>query len=541
VRTRLHAHRQPNRPWRQSQILFAFGTYSCEKLAVFCDFSTLAGGRMNFNSFAFLLFFAIVFPLYCALSCRWQNRMLLLASYFFYACFGMNAFTLDQFLHHSSVQFLGLILFSTVVDFFIGLRLEANTDDKIRRRWLLLSLVMNLGILGFFKYCNFFIDNARTLLQSVGLQVNAGTLEFMLPYGISFYTFHEISYTMDVYRRERKACHDLGTFAVFIAFFPQLVAGPIGRASNQLPQFEKPRRMTWDGWSQGANLFIIGLFKKMAVADVLSPLVQQVFAEPSHCAPHVLLLGLYGFALQIYADFSGYSDMARGLARAMGFELIENFNHPYFSANITEFWRRWHISLSTWLRDYLYISLGGNRHGEAKTYRNLFLTMFLGGLWHGASWTFVVWGSLHGIYLAVHKLMLGGRKPLEREPKDTARNFVVYLLKMGVTFHLVAFSWIFFASKTFGSAFQFIQGLLGLNPNLATVKPLSFDADSVGLAVAASALLILLVDIPQYMRRDHCVMLRWRFAPRAAVFTLLAMWLIMDRGMRDVPFIYFQF
>ena len=484
---------------------------------------------MSFNSFNFLAFIAIVFPLYGALSFRWQNRMLLLASYIFYALWDW--------------RFLGLIIFSTVADFFIGLRIEGGASERTRKRWLLLSLAMNLGILGFFKYCNFFIGNAAALLNFIGLQVHPATLNIILPYGVSFYTFHEISYTVDVYRRQRKAVRELSTFAVFIAFFPQLVAGPIGRATNQLPQFENPRRMSWDGWTQGALLFFLGFFKKVAVADVLSPIALQVFAEPSRCSPQVLLLGLYAFSLQIYADFSGYSDMARGLARAMGFELIQNFEQPYFSTNITAFWRRWHISLSTWLRDYLYIPLGGNRHGEAKTYRNLFLTMFLGGLWHGASWTFAIWGSLHGLYLAAHKLLLRGRKPFNSPsppPSGSAGARIISLLKVCATFHLVAFTWIFFASKDFAHAFQFMRGLVWSGPAL-DAQPLSFGADDLSRAGAAALALLVLIDLPQYLRREPFAQLRWRLAPRVALFTLFSLWLLLDRGMRDVPFIYFQF
>ena len=477
---------------------------------------------MNFYSFEFAGFFALVLGLYCVLSHRAQNFLLLLASYLFYASLGPP-------------KFLALIIFSTTVDYVIGHRIEGALSPAARRRWLVLSLAMNLGILGYFKYCNFFIANALALLHTFGFDAQPLTLQIFLPYGISFYTFHEISYTVDVYRGERKACRDLATFASFIAFFPQLIAGPIGRASQQLPQFEHPRRMTWDGWCQGATLFLIGLFKKLAVADVLSGPVHHVFAQPALCTQSQLLFGVYGFALQIYADFSGYSDMARGLSKFLGFELIENFNQPYFARNITEFWRRWHISLSTWLRDYLYIPLGGNRFGAWHTYRNLFLTMFLGGLWHGAAWTFAIWGSLHGLYLAVHKLLLRGQKPLGAPQAG----FGMTALKILLTFHLVAFSWIFFASSSFGSALLFLRGLCGLNA--LTAGTVSLGADAVSQALAAAVVLLLLIDLPQYLRSDHCVVLRWKLAARAAVFTLLPLWLIMDRGMRDVPFIYFQF
>jgi D-alanyl-lipoteichoic acid acyltransferase DltB (MBOAT superfamily) len=478
---------------------------------------------MHFNSFEFLLFFAAVFPLYSALRFHWQNRLLLVASYVFYAAWDW--------------RFLSLIILSTLVDFYLGPRIEEARSPRRRKLWLLASLGTNLGILGFFKYCNFFLENAGALLSALGMEGTIPALQIMLPYGISFYTFHEISYTVDVYRGERKAVRDLTTFACFIAFFPQLVAGPIGRASTQLPQFERPRRMTWDGWCQGATLFLFGLFRKVAVADVLGPPVGQVFADPAHCSPGVLLFGAYGFALQVYADFSGYSDMARGIARIMGFELIENFNQPYFASNITDFWRRWHISLSTWLRDYLYIPLGGSRNGEARTYRNLFVTMFLGGLWHGASWNFAVWGSLHGVYLAVHKLWLRGRKPVAQIQR-TFGDICVYLLKMAGTFHLVLLAWVFFASKTLTDSMLFLRGLCGSSDTAPTVV---LKSDPVAQALVAAAVMFLLIDLPQFLNRNHGAIMEWGWRPRAAVFTLLTLWLLFLRGARDVPFIYFQF
>jgi alginate O-acetyltransferase complex protein AlgI len=347
---------------------------------------------MLFNSPSFWVFFSLFFALYAAFNHRWQNRLLLAASYVFYGWW--------------DYRFVLLMLVSTVFDYFAGLLIAASAEHKIRRRWLIFSMVGNLGLLCFFKYFNFFIASAQALLHTLGFQSDPWVLSIILPIGISFYTFQSMSYTIDVYRNEIKPTRRFLDFALAVSFFPHLVAGPIMRASMLLPQIERPRRMTWDGWCRGWVLIVIGLFKKVCIADVVSGSADMVFAHPEQCSWPVLLFGLYCFALQIYADFSGYTDIARGVARLIDFELPENFNQPYFAANITDFWRRWHISLSTWLRDYLYIPLGGNRHGTWKTYRNLFLTMLLGGLWHGASWTFVVWGGLHGVYLAVHKLML---------------------------------------------------------------------------------------------------------------------------------------
>ncbi|HYG76577.1 MAG TPA: MBOAT family protein [Planctomycetota bacterium] len=471
---------------------------------------------MLFNTLEFVVFFAVVFGFYCALSHRWQNRMLLVASYVFYGAW--------------DYRFCSLMAITTIADFFISNAPHASENEKTRRRWLLASISLNLVILGFFKYFNFFIDSAHTLLTNVGFEFSPVTLSIVLPVGISFYTFQEMSYVIDVYRKRITPAKSLSDFALFVSFFPQLVAGPIERSQNLLGQIEQPRRMTWDGWCDGATLFLIGLFKKVAVADVLAPIVEQAFSNPASHTPFSLLFALYCFSFQIYSDFSGYTDMARGIAKFMGFELMENFNQPYFASNITDFWRRWHISLSTWLRDYLYIPLGGNRYGTFKTYRNLFLTMFLGGLWHGASWTFAIWGSLHGLYLAVHKFMLDGRKPAEAKS-----NALLSLVKIVIVFHLVALTWIFFRAETFANSFAYLKGLFvagGTN---------SFDADTLTSGFLAIFTLITLIDIPQFMRNDHCVMLKWPFPRRVLAFTALSVWLLLMRGTENAPFIYFQF
>ena len=475
---------------------------------------------MLFNSFEFLIFFAVVFTLYCALNMRWQNRMLLSASYIFYGWV--------------EPRFVVLMALTTIFDYFSGIKIDEATSHAVKKRWLTVSIMLNLCLLGTFKYFGFCSENLRAIFHAFGLQANWGVIELMLPAGISFYTFHEISYVTDIYRGHIKAARNFEDFAVFISFFPQLVAGPIGRASWQMPQFQKSRRVTYDGCAEGLALFVTGLFRKVVVADPLGALARPVFEQPGNCSRLTLLLGLYCFSFQIYADFAGYSEMARGLARVMGFELIQNFSHPYFSTNITDFWRRWHISLSTWLRDYLYIPLGGNRHGTFRTYLNLFLTMFLGGLWHGASWTFAAWGSLHGIYLALHKLMLS-----KKTPRNDGR--FVLLLKGLVTFHLVAFTWIFFASKTFGNAFTYTARLFVSDAMPAAATPVTLNGDSLGAAAAGLALMLLLVDLPQYLKKDSCAMLRWRFAWRAAGFSIIVLASILTRGAEHVPFIYFKF
>ena len=482
---------------------------------------------MQFNSFAFLIFFAAVFPLYCVLSFRWQNRMLLAASYLFYGW--------------AEPRFLILMALTTVVDFFIGLRIGDSEDTTVRKRWMLASVIMNLVILGIFKYYDFFALSIAENFARAGVTLNPLLIGVGVPAGISFYTFHEISYTVDVYRKHIRPARKFEDFAVFISFFPQLVAGPIGRASWQMPQFEKPRQMTWKGWCDGALLILLGFFKKIAVADAMAPIAAKVFKNPGACNRTMLLTGLYCFSIQIYADFSGYTDIARGLARLMGFDLIENFNQPYFASNITEFWRRWHISLSTWLRDYLYIPLGGNRHGRFNTYRNLFLTMFLGGLWHGASWKFAVWGSLHGIYLAVHKFMLERQSasgpPPAVPPCDA---WPIRAIKILVTFHLVALSWIFFSAETIADAFTFLRGIF-THVKTVAVRGMKIETADLTTAGAAAVVMLLLIDLPQYLTRDHCAMLKWPLAARAAVFALLFIWIVMMRGLENVPFIYFQF
>ncbi len=301
-------------------------------------------------------------------------------------------------------RFLGLIVFSTLLDYAAGLGIAAAHSQNRRRAWMLASVVGNLGVLGFFKYWNFFQENAAVLLNAIGLAPSSFTLTVLLPVGISFYTFQTMSYTLDVYARRMDPTRDLAAFAAYVAFFPQLVAGPIERARHLLPQFQTPRRITADALQRGVDLIAWGLFKKVVVADQLAPFVDAAFGvERAHIALTAAATVAFGF--QIYADFSGYSDIARGLARVLGFELMVNFNRPYIAKSLREFWRRWHISLSTWLRDYLYIPLGGGRATPPKTLRNLLITMALGGLWHGAAWHFALWGVWHGIGLALERML----------------------------------------------------------------------------------------------------------------------------------------
>jgi len=335
-----------------------------------------------FNSLQFFLFFAVVYSLYLAFNHKWQNRMLLVASYVFYG-------TWDW-------RFLSLIVISTIIDYYCGIKIDEITDAKKRKQFLAISIVANLSMLGFFKYFNFFAENLQALCCFFGFQVQPHFLNIILPVGISFYTFQTMSYTIDIYKGQLKPTRKFFDFALFVSFFPQLVAGPIERASHLLPQILSKRKVTIDKFCEGCYLIFWGLFLKVFVADNLARLVDPIFASDPPYNGVKVLLGLYAFAFQIFGDFAGYSNIARGLGKCMGFDIMVNFNLPYFVTNPSDFWRRWHISLSTWLRDYLYIPLGGNKKGTLFTYRNLAITMFLGGLWHGAAWTFIIWGAYRG-------------------------------------------------------------------------------------------------------------------------------------------------
>ncbi|MBE9529897.1 MAG: MBOAT family protein, partial [Proteobacteria bacterium] len=346
---------------------------------------------MLFNSVQFAIFFAIVYLLYLLLNHKGQNRLLLVASYVFYGCWDW--------------RFLSLIAISTVVDYFCGLKIYESREKQKRKLFLFISVCSNLTILGFFKYFNFFTDNLYALLNGFGFSPDPFFLNIILPVGISFYTFQTISYSIDIYRKELNPTRKFLDFALFVSFFPQLVAGPIERAKNLLPQMLLPRKLTVDKFYEGCYLIFWGLFLKVFIADNLARMVDPVFSSSGPYDGVRVLLALYAFAFQIFGDFAGYSNIARGLAKCMGFDLMVNFNLPYFAVNPKDFWQRWHISLSTWFRDYLYIPLGGNRHGQMNTCRNLAITMLLCGLWHGAAWTFIVWGAYHALLQIIHKLL----------------------------------------------------------------------------------------------------------------------------------------
>ncbi|HEY2429423.1 MAG TPA: MBOAT family protein [Acidimicrobiales bacterium] len=471
---------------------------------------------MTFNSLQYALFLPAVLLVYWQLKRRQQNWLLLVASYVFYGAFDW--------------RFLGLLMISTGTDYTVGRLLEVSDDDRRRKRIFACSLVVNLVILGFFKYWDFFTGDAGRILHHIGLGASPPVLHILLPVGISFYTFHGMSYTFDVYRRKIEPTRSLLDFAVFVAFFPQLVAGPIGRAHLQLPQFQRDRvRPDLAKVKEGSLLILMGLFKKVAIADALAPYVASAFDASASASWVTLLVGMYAFAFEIYGDFAGYSDIARGSAILLGIELPENFNQPYLSRSITEFWRRWHISLSNWLRDYLYVPLGGNRGSEAATYRNLMLTMLIGGLWHGASWTFVVWGGLHGLGLAFE------RRFTHYAQEDVNRPWRVRsdALRTFVTFQVVCLGWVFFRSPNFTVAYHYLGGILKLRGG-------GVDSNAVAtLVLAGGAMLVL--DIVQRRTRDHAALLGWVPTMRGLAYGAMLLGIVVFSGGTPVPFIYFRF
>jgi len=468
---------------------------------------------MTFNSLQFALFLPLVIGLYWWRP-KFQNPLLLAASYFFYG--------------YWDPRFLLLIAASTVIDYSVARGIDASDDDRRRKSLLMISLIANLGILGIFKYFNFFADSLDEALEGLGAGGFKPSLDIILPVGISFYTFQTMSYTIDVYRRRLGAEMSLLNVAVYVAFFPQLVAGPIERATHFMPQVTSDRSFPVpDKWVEGIGLIALGIFKKVVLADAVAPIVQRAFADPGSQSSLTLLLALYGFAIQIYADFSGYSDVARGTSMLLGFDLLENFRQPYLSRNITMFWRTWHISLSNWLRDYLYITLGGNRGGTARTYRNLFLTMLLGGLWHGSSWNFVIWGALHGFYLAFERAF----RKLDDRPADVMPG-IRDIPNVLLTFHLVCFAWIFFRASTFTEAADYIRGFTNLG--------FDFDIGDVTIILAAISVSLFL-DFAQRHAKAHVPMMNWRPIPLGAALGSGITAIILFSGGASVPFLYFQF
>jgi len=477
---------------------------------------------MFFNAFVFFLFLALVLPVFYFLPKQRDKAVwLLVASYFFYGYWDW--------------RFCSLLAISTVVDFLVGGRLHATVNPARRKKLLLLSVAVNLGILGVFKYFNFFIGSIQTVAASFGGNVDFLHLNIILPVGISFYTFQTMSYTIDIYRGKLEPTDSFIDFALFVSFFPQLVAGPIERARNLLPQIATLGNPSRQMVLSGLGLMVNGYFRKVLIGDPAGRIVDHVFHDPHLYRSPELLAGLILFSVQIYADFSGYSHIARGLSKMLGINLMRNFEQPYLSANITEFWRRWHISLSSWLKDYLYVTLGGNRKGNIRTYVNLMLTMLLGGLWHGASWNFVVWGGLHGLYLGVHKVFLGQGKIADRFHYTGPGSLVRYLGTMALTNVLVLFTWLFFRATDFGTAAYFLDSFVHWEGSPLTSRWLSISLSFM--------VMILLLDVIEYKTRHHDFLFQ---IPRRSLgfgislAIMVVVFLYMSTS-TPLPFVYFQF
>ncbi len=419
---------------------------------------------MLFNSLDFFIFLPIVFVLYWFVlnkNLKVQNFLLLIASYVFYGWW--------------DVRFLSLIILSTIIDYFIGIKIHESNDETKRKRWLRLSMLVNLSLLGFFKYFNFFIDSFISAFNSIGIEMDTFTLNIILPVGISFYTFQTMSYSLDINKRKLVPTKDFVAFATFVAFFPQLVAGPIERASNLLPQFLRKRKFNNKFASDGVRQILWGLFKKIVVADNCAPFVNSIFSNYTEEPSSMLILGVVIFAFQIYADFSGYTDIAIGVAKLFGFDFKKNFNFPYFSKGISEFWKRWHISLSSWLNDYLFTPLAVEFRNYKKRgiFLAVFLTFLISGLWHGAGWNFVFWGGLHGLYYipVIFSKKRFTSISTNKGSKVKLDFSITDIPKMVLTFFMVCLTYIFFRSASLSDAFGYLKGIFTQIPTFPNTIP----------------------------------------------------------------------
>ncbi len=486
---------------------------------------------MLFNSLDFAIFLPIVFLLYWFVfnkSLKQQNILLLVASYVFYGWWDW--------------RFLSLILFSTLVDYTIG-RMLGKEERPVKRKLLLwTSLLVNLGLLGFFKYYNFFLDNFVALFSFFGHPINPQGLDIVLPVGISFYTFQTLSYTIDVYRKKLAPTKDFVAFATFVSFFPQLVAGPIERATHLLPQFYRSRKFEYSKAVDGLRQILWGLVKKVIIADNAATFVDHIFAHSSGYSGSTLLLGAVFFAFQIYGDFSGYSDIAIGTSRLFGFDLMQNFAYPYFSRDIAEFWRRWHISLSTWFRDYLYIPLGGSRGNMWQKVRNTFVIFLVSGFWHGANWTFIAWGALNALYFLPLLLLQKNRINTGALAEGKFLPNIKEAFQMAITFGLTVLAWVFFRAKNISHAFSYLKGIF--SSSLLTIKGSDF-VGSRQMHPFYFMLIILIFLTIEWWGRDgkyalekldviHSWPLRY-----AIYYSLIIMVFLLGKDAQQ--FIYFQF
>ena len=487
---------------------------------------------MQFNSIQFILFFIVVIFIYFSISYKYRWFLLLLASYYFYMCW--------------KPEYIFLILLSTVIDYYCGLKM-GECDDKIKRKpFLLISITTNLGILFFFKYFNFFSDSTRYLLNQFNIFYDLPYFNLLLPVGISFYTFQTLSYSIDVYKGDKKAEKHFGIFALYVSFFPQLVAGPIERSTRLLPQLNNNYQFDYLRCKNGLMLMLWGFFKKIVIADRLAVLVNTVYSNPMDYQGIPLILATVFFAFQIYCDFSAYSDIAIGASKIMGYDLMKNFNRPYFSKSISEFWRRWHMSLGSWFRDYLYFPLGGNKMGQYSWYQNIMLVFLISGLWHGASWNFIIWGGLHGFYILIGLLLKGIKKYIINFLKLNKQIFPYKLIQVIYTFILVNFAWIFFRANTFNEAIYIIKNIFIINSNVIydkSLHKLGLDEKDLYLSI----LLILFLLIIQLIQRkiniinwinSKPVIVRWSLY-MIGIYSIIIFGFYAQGD--QTQFIYFQF
>lgn len=470
-----------------------------------------------FNSGLFLFLFTAFLWVYITLSKTHKPKLIFVTLFSLY------------FYYKSSGSYFILLLFATAIDFTLAKLIYTSRDEWYRKFYIIVTLVVNLGMLGYFKYTNFLFGSFFSLTGQ-----DFETMDIFLPVGVSFFTFQSLSYTLDVYRGNLKPVDNILDYAFFVSFFPQLVAGPIVRASEFLPQIYKPTVVTDEMFGRGVFLIGCGLFKKAVISDYISiNFVDRVFDAPTLYSGLENLFAVYGYALQIYCDFSGYSDMAIGIALLLGFRFPLNFDSPYQSKNITEFWRRWHISLSTWLRDYLYISLGGNRKGEVRTYMNQLITMLLGGLWHGASWRFIIWGALHGFALTIHRFYRS-RFPRRATHNNAWQNFA----KIFLTFHFVCFCWIFFRAANITTVGEMLNQIF-FNFN-AALFPEVIEAYKVVMMLMVIGYLLHFIPREAELAAQETVM-NMPLAGKAAFMISIIVWVIQTKSSGIQPFIYFQF
>jgi alginate O-acetyltransferase complex protein AlgI len=474
---------------------------------------------MIFNSLAFAIFLPVVLALYYVLPFKGQNRMLLVASLFFYAWWDW--------------RFLGLLALTILIDFYASHAVYRATSHRSKKRWMLLSITSNVLVLVIFKYSNFFVQSFAVVLTKLGFAVHAPVLQLVLPIGVSFYTFMSMAYVIDVYRGQLKPTSHLFDFALFVCYFPHLVAGPIMRAPQLLPQLTRERRIKLEQIRDGIALIVIGYVRKVVIADLLAPFVAEAFTRMDSMGSGDLIIRMYLFLIQAYGDFAGYSDIARGVSKLFGIELNLNFATPYLSQNITEFWRRWHISLSSWLRDYVYISLGGNRKGKFRKYLNNFLTMLIGGLWHGSNWTYIIWGGLNGIYLGVHKAYLditGQESPRSIEPVKWR---FVTPFKVFFVLTLTALSDLFFSSPNFSTAWKYLTKMFSFEGGVTNIGSSVFVIPFVVLSFT--------FDVAQYTGWGERYLRAAPLWKRALLFGALFAFVLAAGADNSQPFIYYKF